>query len=525
MLVHVTELIPHGARATVGFPLNGAYFDVPLPVVLDGPLTDDGECLRVAPTDIASAPLAPAALTRFVKSLLPRYERGPFAEGDAIERRRKLATEGKYAAPVALPLRGILPETCTARSVIEKHLRMRIEGLALPPEVAASTVQFVGPHAKSWTEEEIFAIAREIAADDEGCLIPWDTEGRKDDARIAREEEARRQAEAARVVQENRDAQRNSSSCADLGVVVFRFPRKVFEPSLLEAGRSEMLLPSILTLSTPPLYRDADYVYFAFNERAFVGLPIPAGQLHSSVGEVMPPAFVPHATRKELRERTLYQADDIAASVGASSPMQDFIVSLRGGKFSKEPITEFRDGSTPEGVWAEEIAERTCAPWMRQAKDGFFRMLVLNVMLRGVRLRPDCAQALFERMAKPHGIALPADRFNELAAQVIDGTRALVGPDEMWEEPEDPSVWDRLRGIFAPDEWRSIVESVLESRPPRVRSETLENALRTAGAIDRPMTARQHGRMKRLMARLGWEKKIVTVNGERFQAFVPKGKP
>jgi hypothetical protein len=526
MLIHVTELTPHGARATVGFPLNSSYYDVPLPVAIDAPLVDDLKLLRIEPTGISSTPLAPAALTRFVTSLLPRYGRGPCAEGEALDRRRRLATDERRARPVELPARGVLPETCIARTVIECHLRERIESLALPPEIAVTTVTFAGAHAKSWTTEEVLDIAREIAEDEDGCLIPWDVDGHADDVRLAEAEAARQREEAARAIQEVRDAEVNTKSCFELGIVVMRFPRSIFEDS---ASGLVRLLPPV-NLATKPLYRDRDYAYVAFNERVFLGLPLPAGLLRTSVGEVLPPTFVPLATMKELKEGVLYKSDKSAASAVMQSPaIRELAITLRVGSFSTEPITEFRDGSTPEGVWAEELAERACEPWLPYLRNGdgaaSIRLLILNVMLRGVRLRPDCAHALFERMVRTHGVVLSVDRFNELAAKIVaGGNTALVGPDELWEDPEeDPGVWARVSSIFAPDAWRPTIETTIEGRS-RVTSPELEEALLAAGLIHRELNPKEHGRIKRVMSALGWKKKIVpAADGRRTNAFIREG--
>jgi hypothetical protein len=114
------------------------------------------------------------------------------------------------------------------------------------------------------------------------------------------------------------------------------------------------------------------------------------------------------------------------------------------------------------------------------------------------------------------------ERFNELARKVVSGEAALVGPDEMWEEPADEGVWTRLRNAFTSDPWRAVVERAMAGRP-FVRTEALEQALRAENLIEKALSAKDHGRLLRLMSRLGWVKTNVTENGgPRFKAFAPK---
>jgi hypothetical protein len=522
--IRITELEPNGARAAFGVPLPGSLFRVPLDAILDEAVVDDGSYVRVESVpQNGSSPLAPAALTRFVKAFLPRHARGQYATGDALERRTVVA--GQVPA-VDLPPRGVTEETCEARQVLENELRLLIESFALPPSVAVSVLK-LGENA--WPIDEVEALAVEVASDPDGALIEWDAAGAALDRALVEAAKQREASARLATVQAADDSRRNTDTCAQLNVCVVRVGRHAFENNASNWS-------PLFSRTTPPLYRDDRFSYFAFDRTSFAHLAVPSGPLAGYVGEVMPPDFIPQATRKELQEHT-YSVDGTGLSFIATE--------LRRGSYSVATVTAFRDMSTPEGIWAEELAEIICRPWMPLVAStltgAFYRALVLNVLLRGVRLRPDCAWALYQRMALPlwtaqhagrkvGGVEVPCpplplteERFNDLARKIISGSAALVGVDELWEEPTE-DAWTRLRNTFTRDTWRPVVERVMNGRP-YIRSEEIEQALLAEKVIAKELSARDHGRLVRLMNRLGYVKTDVRDTGRKFKAFAPKAKP
>lgn len=556
MLVLIEELSPEGARVAFGAPLPDAapvVYSVPLSLRLPTPLTDGAGHVRVSESDDSSAKrVAPARVIDFILAACERKSRGfPVRDPELVARRVTFVeppdVPRELRPKLTLPPRALLPSLCSARRVLEDHARELVERLALPNEIAADLLKSKVPNDRreEWPDADLEAIVAKVAEDPEGCIYAWDSEGFRLDAE-AEAARQRKEATAKEIEAERaRDARINGKTSAALGVFVFSASVKCEWHALAVLGQS------------PPTYTDGFKNYWVYELRELCGLKVPAGPVMTAAGEILPPSFVPLATRKELREGTK-TLNDVAIQYL-------FAVRETANAVDKKAIESWRDLSTVEGQHAVSIFASLAGPFVRRALEARTmgdtalawknESRAVNLALRGLRLRPDVAHAELVRIAIPiwekdihpfqdrfvqgpygytdekgNEVGVPAvrwsrpafpiteARFNEVARRVLSGAEAFVSPDEVWREPTADER-ERIGFRLGVDPWKAPLERFVSGKD-LVSTDEIESALQASKVLTGKLPNSEGERVRRLLGAFGFEYARVPMDGSHKRRFV-----
>lgn len=549
-----SEVHADGAKAVFG--TDASEGAVLVPFTVSQAFDDDAGNVRFEPAqapDGVTAPFASAAEIDWLKSVQPRHPRGaPCTNAARIEARQAWLDK---QPPVDLPPRGPVSETCVAERFIEGRARVALEACALTSVVLEKTHLRLGARSDEWSDAEIADLIVRIEEDPAGCLYEHDIIGAALDQKANEAAQAIADKVAAEQERKADDGTPNERTCHELGVLAIRVPK---------AAHSFTRGP----LGMGAAYSTDEHDYYLVASAPVAGLAIAL----DFAGEVLPSSYVPACAKKATKNVRRMSPNDL----------------LGGRKIEATPVTEFFSLDSADGRYRAELGEelmRSLAPkaWAEAVSlsrsmglEGGGLMLAFEVLLRGLRLRPDVAKQLLVDALDPYW------RQEQFRAEVIteektiyhdedgretvpdvylglgplpggtkfstDGRRLTpevipavyskkpkvppccqdaefnrlaryaiakgrVSPDECY-SPPDAETLDRIQTTFGRDPWEDAISSKLADSPAYVRTDDLVSAIG-----DKVTSPEDYKRLRRIMKRNGYMKKTVTIKGEQFKAF------
>lgn len=331
----------------------------------------------------------------------------------------------------------------------------------------------------------------------------------------------------------------NTKTCRELSMVVLR---------VLRTAKPHPLFP--LVENAPEA---GGFKFVVLDADGFAGCFAPSGPISFGV-DVMGHDEIPPVDGGRLRAAMRIPSKEQRVAL-----FHDVRPALRSVALA--PIGETHDLKTHEGMWRLQLADEAITWQIREAAfrhDRGATRLWFEALHRGVGLASDvaltimleCARATHEAKYLPEATRRQATgnvlEYDDRANKKVPWTVPAISEDfeseaslmaavrntgfsdeapwldalELYRTPTQAEAAEVAKRM-ARDPWTDVLATLI-GEPPRahVKSDEIAEHLRAAGALQGDPTPHTHVRINAAMVRLGYEKKQISISGNRFNAFV-----